>query len=248
MVPHFGTRILLNFDCDSLQAITVILLFSIYFESMKWSIFCLKSLSGHSKKETQWLACEFLMRSAKAQDSRAQNTLSLSYSQQRVQREAKALANPERSGRSLQLASAKQCVPRNRDIFECPTDVKFSFKMHSLWIGVAQRQFPKAIPLVRSLQGCFPHWNVHEKNKKHQHLTLHEQKGQQLDSLSKYEWFSPTDVSSVTLALWVNDGQWSPLLESNPSISSRFPIKKTLYLKRKFPLPRLITGNGTLIQ
>jgi hypothetical protein len=50
------------------------------------------------------------------------------------------------------------------------------------------------------------------------------------------------------LALWVNDGQWSPLLESNPSISSRFPIKKTLYLKRKFPLPRLITGNGTLIQ
>jgi len=40
------------------------------------------------------------MRSAKAQDSRAQNTLSLSYSQQRVQREAKALANPERSGRS----------------------------------------------------------------------------------------------------------------------------------------------------
>ena len=163
MVPHFGTRILLNFDCDSLQAITAILLFSIYFESMKWSIFCLKSLSGHSKKETQWLACEFLMRSAKAQDSRAQNTLSLSYSQQRVQREAKALANPERSGRSLQLASAKQCVPRNRDIFECPTDVKFSFKMHSLWIGVAQRQFPKAIPLVRSLQGCFPHWNVHEK-------------------------------------------------------------------------------------
>lgn len=124
--------------------------------------------------------------------------------------------------------------------------------MHSLWIGVAQRQFPKAIPLYPSGEiapRLLPTLKCSWKKQKAPASNTSWAEGQQLDSLSKYEWFSPTDVSSVTLAQWwsmmVNHG---PLLESNPSMFSRFPIQKTLYLKRKFPLPHLIAGNATLIQ